>query len=156
MPAARGKATMTAPEPAPAREPSEAAAPKTIATSRLRDSVHAGRERIRVAREGSSHVDDDDVAGGVDGGEDRDENFAVPYGLRVSAAWGWRLLVLAGAGYVLLWLVGRLAAVIIPLVIALLLSAMLAPAVRILRTKLRLPAALATAIVLIGGLLTVA
>lgn len=121
------------------------------ARSRVRDTIAAARERIRVARAqvGLDERDDWDVEHPA---EARNENLDVPYGLRIVAAWAWRLLVLAAAGYVLLWLVGRLAAVVIPLTIALLLSAMLSPAVHMLRTKLRLAPSLATAIVLIGGL----
>src|SRR5689334_22111808 len=51
----------------------------------------------------------------------------VPRGLRVAAAWSWRLLVLATAAAVTFWLIGRLKDVLIPLSIALLLSALLAP-----------------------------
>jgi predicted PurR-regulated permease PerM len=57
---------------------------------------------------------------------------------------------------VLLWLVSRLSSVLIPLAIALLLSALLAPAVGLLRTRMRMPASPATAIVLVGGLAVVA
>jgi putative heme transporter len=129
---------------------------KVLPRSRLRETVSAARERIRAAREEANRRDHDaDWDGDSGAGEHRDENQDVPYALRLTAAWGWRLLILAAVGYALLWVVGRLAAVVIPLVIALLLSALLAPAVRILRTNLRLPRSLATALVLVGGLLIV-
>jgi predicted PurR-regulated permease PerM len=76
----------------------------------------------------------------------------IPRGLRLVTAWAWRLLVLAAAGAVLLWLIGRLRTVLIPLSIALLLSALLAPAVGFLRRRVRLPSSLATSIVVIAGL----
>jgi putative heme transporter len=76
----------------------------------------------------------------------------VPQGLRVAAAWAWRLLILTAAAAVLLWLVGRLKDVLIPLSIALLLSALLAPSVGWLRRTVRLPPSLAVAVVLIGGI----
>ncbi|HCT75053.1 MAG TPA: AI-2E family transporter [Micromonosporaceae bacterium] len=95
-------------------------------------------------------MDDGDVAEAV-----LPDDAHVPYGLRTSAAWGWRIVVLAAAGYVLLWLVARLSQVLIPLAIALLLSALLAPAVGVLRNRLRFPPSLATAVVLVGGLLIV-
>ena len=79
----------------------------------------------------------------------------VPRGLRVVTAWSWRLLVLAAAGAVLLWLIGRLKTVLIPLSIAMLLSALLSPAVAFLRNRLRFPRSLATAVVLIAGLAAV-
>ncbi|HEV7713380.1 MAG TPA: AI-2E family transporter [Asanoa sp.] len=53
----------------------------------------------------------------------------VPYSLRISAAWSWRLLVLAIAIYGVVRVVGILRFVMIPLAIALLLTAFLSPAV---------------------------
>lgn len=78
----------------------------------------------------------------------------IPRVLRVSAAVSWRLLVILGALYVLGTVMGRLHALVIPVAIALLLSALLAPAVSWL-TRLRVPRALATAVVLVGGLAAV-
>nr|WP_208407148.1 AI-2E family transporter [Amycolatopsis granulosa] len=71
--------------------------------------------------------------------------------MRVSAAFGWRFLVVAAAAYLILRLLAYLSVVVIPVAIALLLAALLAPAVaRLVRVKV--PRGLATAIVLIGGL----
>jgi predicted PurR-regulated permease PerM len=56
----------------------------------------------------------------------------VPTGIRVAAAWSWRLLVLAGLGYVLLLILGTLSEVVIPVAIALLLTALLSPPLRLL------------------------
>lgn len=127
--------------------------------SRLRRAAQAARARIRAARQA---IEDEDVVEGAsadaetvdESGHDADAR--VPYGLRVTVAWTWRLLVLAAGGFVLLWLVSRLSPVLIPLAIALLLSALLAPAVGFLRNRMRMPASLATAIVLVGGLVVVA
>ncbi|MER7002158.1 AI-2E family transporter [Dactylosporangium sp. NPDC000555] len=80
----------------------------------------------------------------------------VPYGLRIAAAWSWRLLVLIAAAAVLLWLVGRLKTVLIPLSISLLLSALLAPVMGVLRRRVKLPPSLAAFVVLIAGLAAVA
>lgn len=79
---------------------------------------------------------------------------AVPPVLRVSAALAWRALVLAAALYLLGMVISRLYVVVIPVAIALLLSALLAPAVKTV-TRLPVPRSLATAIVLIGGLAAV-
>ncbi|MBO0869274.1 MAG: AI-2E family transporter [Micromonosporaceae bacterium] len=79
----------------------------------------------------------------------------VPHALRVGAAWSWRLLVLAAATVVVLWIVGKLHQVVIPVAVALLLSALLAPAVAFLR-RIGLHRSLATAIVLIAGLAVIA
>ncbi|SDC81029.1 AI-2E family transporter [Actinokineospora iranica] len=78
----------------------------------------------------------------------------VPKGLRVSAALAWRFLVIIGALYVIIWLLGYFAHVMIPMAIALLLAALMAPGVGKL-VEWRVPRSLATAIVLIGGLAVV-
>lgn len=80
----------------------------------------------------------------------------LPHGLRLAAGWSWRLLVIVAAAAVVLWLVGRLRSVLIPLAIALLLAALLTPTVGWLRQRARFPRSLATATVLIGGLAVVA
>jgi predicted PurR-regulated permease PerM len=79
----------------------------------------------------------------------------VPHGLRIAAAWAWRLLVLGLLGLAVIWIVGRLRIVLVPLAIALLLSALLAPAVGWL-LRARFPRSLATGVVLVAGLAAVA
>lgn len=79
----------------------------------------------------------------------------IPRGLRIATAWAWRVLVLVSAVAVLLWLVSQLRTVLIPLSIALLLSALLSPAVGVLRRGARMPRSLATSVVLIGGITAV-
>lgn len=79
---------------------------------------------------------------------------SIPRVLRVSAALSWRLLVILGALYVVGLVIGQIYVVVIPVAIALLLSALLAPMVSWL-TRRGVPRALATAMVLIGGLAVV-
>lgn len=83
-----------------------------------------------------------------------DVRAAVPYGLRVGAAIFWRLLVIAGGLAVLGMLAARVAAVLVPLAVALLLAALLAPGVSWLVGK-KVPRGLATAVVLVTGLAAV-
>jgi len=79
----------------------------------------------------------------------------VPHSLRIGAAWSWRLIVVGLLGWVLLRIIGTISIVVIPLAIALLLSALLGPAVGwLLRT--RMPRSLATFLVMICGLAAVA
>ena len=79
----------------------------------------------------------------------------VPHSLRLAAAWSWRLIVVGLLGWVLLRVIGIISIVVIPLAIALLLSALLSPAVVWLaRWKLR--PSLATFVVMICGLAAVA
>jgi predicted PurR-regulated permease PerM len=75
----------------------------------------------------------------------------VPRGLRVSAALSWRFLAVVAALAVIVWLVGYLSVVVIPVSVALLLAALLVPAVHRL-TLVGVPRGLAAVIVLIGGL----
>ncbi|MEV4410326.1 AI-2E family transporter [Catellatospora sp. NPDC049609] len=125
---------------------------EAIAQARWQAGLRAAQERLRAGRDRTPLVLPDF------GGEHEDEapadpDHAVPYWLRLAAAAGWRLLVLAAVAWVLLSLAGRLAQVLVPLAIALLLSALLSPMVQILRHRLRLPPSLATAIVLFGGVI---
>ena len=83
-----------------------------------------------------------------------DVGILVPKVLRVSAALGWRLLVVAGAIWLIALVAGHLAAVVTPVAIATLLAALLAPAVAQL-VRWRIPRGLATAVVVIAGLLAV-
>ncbi|MDT7553040.1 MAG: putative heme transporter [Pseudonocardiales bacterium] len=76
---------------------------------------------------------------------------SVPRGLRVAAALGWRLLVVAVALWVIGQIIAYLSGIFIPVAIALLLAALLTPAVKKL-TEWRVPRGLATAMVLVGGL----
>jgi predicted PurR-regulated permease PerM len=79
----------------------------------------------------------------------------VPKELRVAAAYAWRLIILSVAAAGVLYVVGRLSHVFVPIAISLLLSALLTPAVRFLRFKARLPRSLASGLVLVAGLAAV-
>lgn len=84
----------------------------------------------------------------------RHDDVLVTRGVRVAAAWSWRLLVIAAAVGFGLWLLTQVRLVVVPLAVALLLSALLEPAVARLR-EAGLPGSLAAAVVLIGGLAAV-
>ena len=78
----------------------------------------------------------------------------VPWALDLAAAWGWRLLVIAAGTYVLLWLLAFFAVVTLPLVIALLITALSNPLVRLMR-RAGLPRAAGAGVVVVGGLVFV-
>ncbi|WP_232531433.1 AI-2E family transporter [Microlunatus antarcticus] len=82
-------------------------------------------------------------------------NEAVPDGLHVAAAWGWRVIVVAimvaGIAYVLAFL----SEVTIPLLVAVLLTALLLPVTKRLHTW-GVNRGLATAITVLGGLVVIA
>lgn len=75
----------------------------------------------------------------------------IPVGVRSAAAWSWRLLVILGGLAVLLYIFARLELVLIPVAIALLLSALLQPAAMWLRRQ-GMNRSLAAAIVMFGGI----
>ncbi|GAA2400631.1 AI-2E family transporter [Catellatospora methionotrophica] len=79
----------------------------------------------------------------------------VPYSLRIGAAWAWRIIVLGFLLVYLLQFLGKISIVIVPVLIAMLLAALLGPAVRWLN-HIRVHRSLATAIVVLVGLAAVA
>jgi predicted PurR-regulated permease PerM len=82
------------------------------------------------------------------------DDLDVPRGLRVAAAWAWRVLALVLAGYAALWLVGKLQLIVVPLVVATLLTALLSPVVAQLR-RLGMRRSVATPLVMVAGLAAV-
>lgn len=134
----------------------------------VRRAYDAGRESVRNARTASSErrngngdefppppvaPEPPSLSDAHPSTASRDDA-SVPHGLRIAAAWSWRLIVIGLLGWALLRVIGTIRIVIIPLIIALLLSALLAPAVRWL-LRARFPASLATALVLVAGLAAV-
>lgn len=59
----------------------------------------------------------------------------LPLGVRVAAAWSWRLIVIGIAVAALLWLVVQVRIIVIPVVIAILLTALLQPIVGFFETR---------------------
>lgn len=80
---------------------------------------------------------------------------AIPWSLRVAAAWSWRFLIvgiaLAGLGFLIL----QIKIIVIPALIALLLAVLLEPLLRFLSKTCRLPRTLAAVISLLLGLVIV-
>ncbi|MQA14492.1 MAG: AI-2E family transporter [Pseudonocardiaceae bacterium] len=81
----------------------------------------------------------------------RDAAGAVPFPVRVAAALSWRLLAIAGALFLVGYVLIALRVVVIPVAIALLLTAALGPVVHWLAAR-RVPRGLAAAVVMIAGL----
>jgi len=76
--------------------------------------------------------------------------WSVPRGVRTASEWSWRLIVIAAATAGILWLLGRFSEVVIPLVIALLLTALLRP-VSVSLSRV-LPPGLAAGVTVLGTL----
>ncbi|MFE5485950.1 AI-2E family transporter [Streptomyces sp. NPDC056527] len=75
---------------------------------------------------------------------------AIPWGMRVAAEAGWRLLVLAGTVWVLMKVISSVQLVVLAFVAALLVTALLQPTVKWLR-QAGLPRGLATAVTAVSG-----
>ncbi|HZN74677.1 MAG TPA: AI-2E family transporter [Micromonosporaceae bacterium] len=136
------------------------------ARANIRRAYEAGRESMRAARaearaaatEEPQVVPAEPVRGGepspVHHSTTSADDSTLPRSLRIVAAWSWRMLVIGAVAVAIVTIVGRLKLVIVPLVIALLLAALLSPAVGWLR-RAKVPRSLATALVLVGGLAAV-
>lgn len=70
--------------------------------------------------------------------------------VRKAAAWSWRLLVILAAAMALLWVVDRLEVIVVPVLLALMISALLVPAVDWLDMR-GLPRGVAVTMVILGG-----
>lgn len=80
-----------------------------------------------------------------------DSNFRraqVPYGVDLAAAWGWRLIVIGVVGLAVLYLLQLFMVVVLPLIIALLLTALVLPLARRL-DRLGLPRSLSALLVVV-------
>jgi putative heme transporter len=131
----------------------------------LQKAYESGRDSVRTARAEQDHNAEPDTevefqppapdeTGDHQSTASRDDT-EVPHSLRIASAWSWRLIVVGLVGWALLRFIGIISIVVIPLAIALLLSALLAPAVGWL-FRLKLPRSLATFLVMIGGVAAVA
>jgi putative heme transporter len=112
------------------------------------DSSEEATARDHAERDRGHHRD---VARGGPGRSESVDQTAVPAGVRATAAWAWRIVAIAAAGYVLLQIIAEVQVVVVPLAIALLLSALLQPLAAVL-AKRGMPPALATAITVLSGL----
>ena len=92
---------------------------------------------------------------GIQPGESNYTRAQVPYGVDLAAAWSWRLVVLAAAGYVLAQGIALFAVLVLPLVIALLLTALVIPVVNLF-VRIGLPRGLASLLVVLGSIGVVA
>lgn len=78
----------------------------------------------------------------------------VPWAFDLAAAWSWRFLVIAAAGYAVVWLLSLFSVIFIPLAIALLIAALGIPVVES-AARVGIHRKLASAIVVVGGLAAV-
>ena len=120
---------------------------------RVNEAREALRRRVQEARDGLDGHDDLDGESIVvlDDGSGHGPEQRIPLPVRGLAAWSWRFLVMAAAVVVLAYALWQIRLIVFPVVAALLLAALLYPAVRVLRGW-GLPRALAAALVFVAGL----
>ena len=73
----------------------------------------------------------------------------IPYGIRIAAAWAWRVGLIMVVVAALVWLLGRVSFLVIPVMVAALLAGLLYPVTASLR-RLKLPQGLAVAVTVLG------
>jgi putative heme transporter len=91
----------------------------------------------------------------IDAGESNYSPARVPYGVDLAAAWSWRLLLLVAAFYVLARVIGMFTVVVLPVVIALFLTALVVPVVDLLH-RASVPRGPASLLVVVGSIAVVA
>ncbi|GAA1792315.1 AI-2E family transporter [Agromyces lapidis] len=89
----------------------------------------------------------------------RDPVESIPFGMRLAGAWSWRLLLIGGVLAVVIFLIIQLRLIVIPILVAVLLSALLVPFSGFLQHHrwpkwLAVATAMLSALAVVGGLLT--
>ena len=90
--------------------------------------------------------------------ESRQSNFAhaqVPYGVDLAASWAWRVLVVGATAYFIGRLIAKFEVIVLPVVVALLLTALVIPLVNRLQ-RWGLPRGVAALLVVLGSLALIA
>jgi len=82
-------------------------------------------------------------------------DISVPTGVRVAAAWSWRLVFIAAAGYLVVRALVEIAVIAVPVAVAVLLTSLLGPVVTFLVRRTRLNRSAASGITMVGTLLLV-
>jgi predicted PurR-regulated permease PerM len=75
----------------------------------------------------------------------------VPVALEIATGLAWRMLLLAAAAAIVVYVLGLLSAVVIPVILALIAASLLAPSAHVLSRVRWLPHGIATALVIVGG-----
>jgi predicted PurR-regulated permease PerM len=90
----------------------------------LRERIAAQWAEVRAARRAVAAEPQ------IIGGPSNLKPAHVPYGVDLAAAWSWRFLVMCGALGIILYLLNLFLVVVLPIVVALLISALVTPVVR--------------------------
>ena len=111
--------------------------------SELRERIAAQWAEVRAARKAMGATPE------IAGGQSNLARAQVPYGMDLAAAWAWRFIVISIAGLAILWLLQFFMVVVLPVTVALLVTALVGPVVTWLM-NLGLPRQLAALLVVLG------
>jgi len=147
------------PEPEPVRpelpeDASEQATVQAAANRRARESPEGFAARLLQQWSQLREERQEQLASPVPMAATQPHRSTIPYGVDLAASWAWRLLVIVAAGYVLVRALGFLELIVVPVVIALLVSALVVPIVTALQ-RIGLRRSLAALIVVIGVIVVV-
>jgi predicted PurR-regulated permease PerM len=109
------------------------------------------RERLAESRAALRRDRVPAVPAAVGGGHSNFSRAQVPWALDLAAAWSWRFIVIVAAGLVILKALAMFSVIVLPVIVALLISALTAPLVRVV-TDIGVPRAVAALGVVIGGI----
>lgn len=126
----------------------------------MTDSKGRARDRGRMLRRRSGEPPQpvEPPVGGATEAE-REVTASVPFGMRLAAAWSWRLLLVGGVLAVVVFLIIQLRLIVIPILVAVLIGALLVPFAGFLQRHrwpkwLAVAVAMLSALAAVGGLLT--
>src|SRR5215207_2251533 len=127
----------------------------------MTDSKGRARDRGRLLRRKAGEPPQTAVQPPVGGASEaeREVTASVPFGMRLAAAWSWRLLLIGGVIAVVVFLIIQLRLIVIPILVAVLLGALLVPFSLLLQRHrwpkwLAVTVAMVSALAVVGGLLT--
>ncbi len=138
--------------------------PEQRGRRRRGDEPESAHERLQRAQAWAAHLAEQrararamaaqaQIQPRVAAGESNFSRAEVPYGVDLAAAWSWRFLVIIGATGVILWMLGHVTLVLVPLIVALFIAALTAPVVQAMAAVI--PRGLATLLVVVGLIGTV-
>lgn len=148
------------PTPASATAPASATPPTTATTPAAPTTTTNGGSSAELAARPAGPVDepgaveppDTTVVERGSGGIVRPERrWEVPVALEIATGLAWRMLLIAAAAAIVVYVLGLLSAVVIPVILALIAASLLAPSAHALSRVRWLPHGIATALVIIGG-----
>lgn len=115
----------------------------------MKSRMFSWARRLRVAPPSAPTSAIEELAPGPAAFRDGED---LPYGMRIAASWAWRFLVVVLAVGVVIWLLSKISLLLIPLMVAALLTGLLGPVVEFMHGRLAVPRGLAVGITVIGFL----